>query len=230
VSEPLTIVTWLWKGPCRWGEEYTFKDVNRLALKLKVHLKRPHTLVCYTNQPTGLYSWIEHYPVWDCPVAELGTGLPEQGGCWRRLMMFERPSFHGLSPMRYVSMDLDVAIIGDLDPLFERDEPLVMWGSGSAPGTPYNGSMWLHTEGTHTELWDEFDARRSPPLLAEMGYTGSDQAWISHKLPDLPKWTMKDGVYHYGMFCQERLPKNARIVFAPGSCKIPIERMERGAW
>ena len=235
MTEPLTIVFWLWddpKHPCRWGKPYTFDDVQRVAQQVRANLKIPHSLVCFSDwhldpQCFDPLVWVRQ--IWPCPVGD--RGRPEQGQCWRRLRAFAPEMVDILGP-RFVSIDLDCVVVGDLTPLFNQpDADLVMWANQAAPGTPYNGSMWLHRTGSLPIIWQSFDPATSPQTCLEHGFIGSDQAWISYVMgPDLPKWTMADGVHHYGKHCQGHLPANARIVFAPGSEKIPIGRLSGEKW
>ena len=95
----------------------------------------------------------------------------------------------------------------------------MLWAPGSAPGTPYNGSMWLHRCGTRRVVWDTFDPVLSPAEVARR-FVGTDQAWLAHVLGDGEmKWTAADGVLHYRLHARRSLPSHARIVFFPGHYK-----------
>ena len=151
MPEPLTVVFWLWHSPNpRWGFQYTAEDVNRVAYQVAANLPVERRFVCFTDAPDGLAPLIDAHQIWPCPVGD--GGLPEQGGCWRRLRMFD-PAMREIVGARYLSVDLDCVVTGDLTPLVERKEDLVLWAPGSAPGTPYNGSMWLHRTGTRPIVW-----------------------------------------------------------------------------
>lgn len=235
MTEPLTVVFWLWddpERPCRWGEAYTVEDVERVAGQVQANLRIPHRFVCLTDNRAAFprcEPYIKPLRLWPCPVGD--RGRPEQGQSWRRLRAFSPDMLPILGP-RFVSIDLDCVVVGDLTPLFQQpDADLVMWASPAAPGTPYNGSMWLHRTGSLPIIWQSFDPETSPQTCLEHGFIGSDQAWISYVMgPDLPKWTMADGVHHYGKHCLEHCPANARIVFAPGKVKIPPERLSGERW
>lgn len=238
MTELLTIVMWLWddpERPCRWGKPYSVMDVDRVARQVHRNLRIPHRFVCFTDHPFAPCTAasggvpVDLRRIWPCPVGD--RGRPEQGQCWRRLRAFSPDMLPILGP-RFVSIDLDCVVVGDLTPLFNQpDADLVMWANQAAPGTPYNGSMWLHRTGSLPIIWQSFDPATSPQTCIEHGFIGSDQAWISYVMgPDLPKWTMADGVHHYGKHCQGHLPANARIVFAPGSEKIPAERLSGERW
>lgn len=131
--------------------------------------------------------------------------------------MFSREA-RDLFGRRLVSLDLDCVITGDLRPIFDRTEDIVLWGDTN-PTTPYNGSLILHRTGTRPHVWEDFDPTTSPLRAKALGYFGSDQAWIGAALgPDEPRFSREDGVYSYRVDLRVRgeLPSNARIVFFHG--------------
>src|SRR5690606_12625877 len=88
----------------------------------------------------------------------------------------------------------------------------------------YNGSMWLHRLGTRTHVWDDFDPVESPKITATLKtprgrpWRGSDQTWLSYKLPDEPMYDSQDGGYRWEQYAQQqgRIPDGCRIIFFPG--------------
>jgi hypothetical protein len=121
---------------------------------------------------------------------------------------------------RFVSVDLDCVITGDITSLWSREEDFVIWGD-QVKGTYYNGSMWMMNAGARRYVWDDFDPIESPKLAAKAGHYGSDQAWMSYRLgPHQPTWTRKDGVYAFRTDIRRnhgKLPSDARIVFFQGN-------------
>ena len=120
---------------------------------------------------------------------------------------------------RFVSVDLDSVIVGDLTPLWSRSEDIVLWGDTN-PTTFYNGSMILMSAGSRTQVWSEFDPLNSPRKTREAGFRGSDQGWLSYCLgPKEAKWSKADGVYSYRNEVSKLgyLPENARIVLFHGA-------------
>lgn len=125
---------------------------------LSRNLRLPHTLYCITDDPTGLDERIVYFPIWPA------NGL---GRC-RRLRIFD-------SGMRYffgeriLQLDIDCIITGNITPLVERSESLVMWKSvpetkvsvktGISKPNPengvgaYNTSMILMDTGVMPEIW-----------------------------------------------------------------------------
>jgi hypothetical protein len=215
----LTVICWKWRSN---GYRHRFQahHVDVLQAMIARHYKRPHRFVCITDDPAGLSC--ETLPLWN-DFAHLrnasGDHLPS---CYRRLKMFAAEMAPVLGE-RAVSIDLDVAITGDLAPLFDRSEDLVTWLPRVKRPLQVNGSLLLFTPGKLTRLWDEFNPQRSPRLAQAAGFIGSDQGWISHCLRgQFASWTQADGVLRYGdvrMTPNAPLPDQARIVFFTGPRK-----------
>jgi len=212
----LTVLCWRWKAPPQYRSKFEAEHVNVLQAMVKRHLRIPHRFVCITDDAAGIKC--ETIPLWSDPVV---PGMaPDRPNCYRRLKLFAADAVSLVGP-RYLSLDLDTVICSDITPLVERSEDLVMWGD-TARGTPYNGSMVLHSPGTRSQVWDEFDPVKSPAKGRTLRYIGSDQAWIGACLgPNEAKWSAADGVYSFRNQIQAprgngSLPPNARIVFFHG--------------
>ena len=216
----ITIVTWLWRSP-EYRSEYTARHVNALYAQFQLKLKMPHRFVCVTDQP---HVACETIPLWEGPLSHIQH--KNRPNCYRRLLAF-RPEIEELFGPRFVSVDIDAVVIGDLDPLFqplaEGDVDFKIWGAYTHPTTPYNGSMWGMRAGARRHVWDQFDPVKSPDEAMRRNFFGSDQAIMSMLLgPKEAVWTQKDGVYGYRTDLRARpdkLPTDARIVFFHGRKK-----------
>lgn len=209
-----TVACFKWRPPEGYRSSYGPHPVNTLKRMTDRHYRTPHEFVCITDDATGLDPSIRVVPLW----SDHANVPAPQGGknpsCYRRLKVFSR-EIEAVLGKRFVVMDLDMLVTGDLSPLWDRQEDFVMCGDTN-PRTPYNGSMFLLTAGTRAQVWETFDPRRSPALAKAAGFFGSDQAWISYCLgKGEATWTRKDGVYsfrnHLAMH-RERLPADAKIV------------------
>jgi hypothetical protein len=226
VSDPISrlqIVLWKWANPSRLHIlfDYSADAVNRLRRQLAEHLTIPHDVVCITDNPSGIDSGIRIIPLWP------DTG--ELGGCWRRLRAFA-PDMRTLIGPRFAWIDLDSVIVGSMDDILTRPEPIVLYRSNSVEGTPYNGSMLLMDAGARAEVWDRFDQQRSPLIVKNAGLTGTDQAWMAHVLgPHEAVWTAEQGVMHFMRDCVPDLPDHSRIVFFPGVQKMHMPNAQRHA-
>lgn len=234
---PLTIVTWLWYSPMIVSEalrpRYTYEQVNAVQAMVRKHLHIPHRFVCVTDDPYGVDC--QTIRLWDFPTVTAPPGNPY---CWHRLWAFSEGA-RALFGERFVSIDLDVIILDDITDLFTGGEDFkILRGSAS----PYNGSLWMLRAGSRSCVWEDFHPDISPALALQQRmpngkpFHGSDQAWISYRIPDEPTWGPEDGVYQYAVVplnallgkaagrpvegdLRYHLPSNARMIFFAGDIK-----------
>jgi hypothetical protein len=223
----LTVACYYWLDPARKRSyQLTPEDVRIWDRMVARNLTIPHRRVCITHRP-DLIDFMETVP--------LDTTKHVPGTCLVKLMS-HRPDIAGLLGDRICVMDIDCVVTGNLDPLFDRDEPAVWWKNpnyteGGRRGF-YQGSMQLFSAGARSFLWSDFN--QSSAQLINRRFGGAEQAWISERLntswPEPgwnwsdPCWTDADGVYgagrlfngRQGIGVQTELPENARIVFFPG--------------
>jgi hypothetical protein len=210
----LTVLTWLWKQP-EGRTTYSAEHVWIWADMVSRNLAMKHRLACVTNE-TDLPPNVERID----PPGEFEDVQPKWGprkpNCFRRLVMFRRDAAKTFG-RRFVSMDLDVTIGGQLDPLFDRPEDFVIL-KGSAPVRPYNGSLMLIRAGCRPQVYEDFD-QAGADASGEL-FHGSDQAWLAHKLgPNEAIWDKSDGVQYFrpGGWSNKLQP---RIVFFPGPPRL----------
>lgn len=215
----LTVVTFKWKPAPGYRSVFGPESVNTLYRMVDRQYTRPHRNVCITDDPRGFDPSIEVIPLW----GEFGDIPSPHGGhnpsCYRRLKLFSA-EIETLLGKRFVAIDLDTVIVGNLEPLWDRQDDFVIWGE-TDPRSWYNGSMFLMTAGARRQVYDTFDPVRSPRLAFNAGRFGSDQGWISHVLgPGEARWGRGDGVVSYRKHVRpkpgRRLPVNARVVFFHG--------------
>jgi len=197
--DKLRVVTWLWGAPKGAKVSFGADQVNTLLSMVDRHYRLPYEMVCVTDDSKGIdgavrtlklpndYAHLEH--------PQLGQG---HSTCYRRLQMFAPEMADILAP-RFVSVDLDVVVMGDLEPLWKRKEEYVGWSPGFF-WSPYNGSMTLMTAGSRRQVWDKFRANPGKVTgeAAAQGLVGTDQAVVAHVLgPGQPVWTDQDGVWAF---------------------------------
>lgn len=199
----LTFVTWLWSGKTMGSKrsDYVADHVNRLASMIRRNTTLPHEIVCVTDMPEGIDPSVRIVPMW--------PDLREYGRCYRRLKVFD-PAIRKVLGPRIVSIDLDTVITGNIDHLFTRPEPFVIWGDRSqvdaAQGTPYCGSLFMLDIGYRPEVFTEFNPEIALNLRKTRGWVGSDQAWLGHMIPAAPVWKKADGIYSFRLDIQIRVP------------------------
>lgn len=217
----LSVVTWKWHPTTPYRSTFSAASVNVLRRMVARHYQQPHVFRCVTDDPRGLDTGIEVVPLWRDFAEVPNPGGSKKPSCYRRLKAFA-PEIAAVFGERFVSLDLDIVLTGDVAPLWDRPEPFVIYGDTN-PRTHYNGSMWLMTAGARRQVWDRFDPRTSPGKTRAAGVQGSDQGWISYVLGGgEPKWSTADGVYSFRNHIQTtggRLPSDARIVVFHGKFK-----------
>lgn len=189
------------------------------------HLSIPHDFVVVTDKP-ALFKDDN-----DIRVVELDKSTFVPGTRYAKLMLWRR-DIGNIIGERMLYLDLDCVVTDSLEPIVNRKEDVVLWRNPNFQGprkrrARYNTSMMLIKAGARPHLYEDFRPKIDPPKLRKI-WGGTDQAWISHKLSwtDEAYWTDKDGVYGAGRLkdvvpgVATKLPKNARIVFFPGS-RIP---------
>lgn len=208
----ITVVAW------KWGERYTAAHVNALAAMVRSHYDRPHRFVCVTDDPVGLGDGIEDVPYVNLfPQLQSPHG-PHMPSCYARLIAWA-PEARELFGERMVLIDLDVVLLRTVAPLWDRPEDVVLYRDPYRPEQA-NGSMVLLRAGARPDVLADFDPARSPQLAKARGFRGSDQAWLSYKLPDAPRWDTFDGVYSYKAHVRGKgLPADARMVVFHGDPK-----------
>lgn len=178
----------------------------------------PHRIACVTDIPEGIDPRIEIIAppgdFLDITNPRWGNGKPQ---CYRRLSMFRRDAAE-IFGERFVCMDIDCCISGPLDPLFDRDEDLVLF-KGTSRHRPYNGSMMLIRAGCRPQVFEDFS--QAGALESGRLFCGSDQAWLMHKLGSGEAvWDERDGVHWYRSAASRRLRnERPRVLFFPGSVK-----------
>lgn len=228
----LTVVTWLWRPPARYRSQFKAVHVNTLRAMVARNYQGPHEFACVTDMPEGLDPGVRVVPAWNDFAGILSPNGAHNPSCYRRLRAFS-PDIAPVLGDRFVSLDLDTVVVGDLGPLWDRPEDFVCWGETN-PKSFYNGSMWLLRAGARRMVWESFDPKVSPGLAFKAGKFGSDQGWLSYCLgKGEATWTTRDGVYSYNVHLRRQradLPENARIVMFHGSTDPWSPEAQRLGW
>lgn len=217
----LSVVCFKWKRNKRGFSlpaaivEYSALYVNRLRNMVWRNLRIPHRFICVTDDPGGVDPRIEIVPLWDKCL--------NIGGCFNRLYTFS-PDMEALFGPRFVCIDLDCVIVGDVTPLFTRTEDFIINSYKPVAGKnwhpqKYNGALYMMTAGARRQVWDTFDPELSPKIILEntAKVVGSDQAWVGLTLESEVTWTEADGVYEIRQLPSKAdLPANAKIICFAG--------------
>lgn len=200
-----------------WGHAYRPAHVNALAALVREHYRRPHRFVVVTNDRGPFAPGVavvaddEDFARTPSPA---GAGMPS---CYRRLRLWRADAAETFGE-RIVCLDLDVLLVDDVAPLWDREDDVVLYRDPLWPHQ-VNGSMLMLRAGTRPDVWAAFDPMTSPALARAAGFRGSDQAWLSYKLPHAARWSGADGVYSYRRDCAQGIPADARVIVFHGRPK-----------
>lgn len=205
----LTVVTWLWDQPC-FRTQYDVQTVITMRDMVVKYYQKPHRFVCVTEEDIPGIETIKL----DDQFAALSNPTWENGpSCYRRLIAFSSEAAEQFGE-RFVSIDLDAMIMGDLSPLWDRDDDIVLL-PGLSAHVPYCGSMWMMDTGCRPDVWSKFDPEKSPRLTMAAGLKGSDQAWLGYMLKDEPIWKGQSDIMYFGPYT-----KSGRIARDKPDCRI----------
>ena len=219
----LSIVTFKWKPIGNYRSIFGPEQVKVMRSMVARNYPEPHRFICVTDDPAGLED-VETVPLWDDYAHIPNPSFRGGPSCYRRLKVFSRDIGKVLGE-RFVCLDLDMLITGDLRPLLNRTEDFIAWKNPN-PMWPYNGSMFMLTAGSRPEVWESFDPETSPSISHSANCKGSDQGWMSYVLgPSEATWGTQDGVWSYqdqilrrrGVTLAERLPSGAKVVAFHGA-------------
>ena len=214
----LHVVTFLWRPPAGYRSRYKALHANILYNMVRRNYHADFQMHCVTDLPEdGFDNDIQLHPLWDDHGKIPNPHGPHNPSCYRRLRLWAPDGAGFLYPgARVLQIDLDMVIVGDVTPLWQRPEPVVFWEDQLNRHNKINGAMQLFTAAARTGVWLDFDPNTSPAKARAAGNWGSDQAWLSYYLADdWARWTANDGAYSWRVHCLPAggaLPKDARIV------------------
>lgn len=210
-NKPLQIVTWWWSNDKAKhkdkGWDYTKEHVEKLYRGFKRHLTIPHEFNVVTDYDVAFDKNIKVIPMWN--------DLRGYGRCFTRLKVYDK-SMKDLIGPRFVSIDLDVVLVNNVDNIFSRKEEFIGYRDSKNPRA-YSGCFHIQDAGKNSEVWEKFTYSRWKSISPQ--FVGSDQAWQSYMLKpkQYPKLGQKDGVYDcWAIEHLPSIPANTKIVFFNG--------------
>jgi hypothetical protein len=179
----------LWSGHAFWKPvvKYGVRHVEVLANMLKRHGGHDLTVV--------------HDGTFDLPVHLDAVRMPDEVASlpdYQPKLWLWSPDLRETIGERFVAIDLDVIVLGDLGPLLDVACPVYLWNE--AVGEPYNTSLFAVKPSAGLQVWEMF--RDNPAQLARAArsmprWTG-DQSWVALILgPLLPTFGEVEGVVRY---------------------------------
>lgn len=177
----LTVLTWLWQ---QQGSRFKYNadHVNVWATAIKNNTTVEVEFACVTDIPEGIESWIRIIePPKDFENIVVGSWAEHRGmpQCFRRISMF-RPDAEKIFGQRFVCIDLDVVVLGNMDKILSCTDDFRIMQSTSPSIRPYNGGIIMMNAGARPQVYKKFNQKNAE--IACSKFVGSDQAWISHCL------------------------------------------------
>lgn len=220
----ISIVTFYWEDQFakhKGTYQFTSKHVNRLARGLHENLTIPHEVVCITDNPTNIDTGLVRIlPIWN--------EFRDLGRCFVRLGLYANEIRDIIGP-RIANIDLDVAIIGNVDHIFGRKEPFVGYTDTKNP-TCYSGALYMMDAGAKNQVYSSFKRLYNMISVEDKrdffnkhynrfsSFVGSDQSWQTEVLGEgLPRIGQIDKVWDYWSIEDlPDLPEDTRMVFCNG--------------
>jgi hypothetical protein len=208
----------------KWGSKYGPEYVNRLYAMTARHLARPFRFVCLTDDPAGIRADVACAPIPALPP----IAQPKERG-WSKLASFS-PELRGLVGETVLYLDLDVIVMGALDPLFEHPGVLPLIRDWYHPVRRIgNSSVYRYRPADQHALFDAFcrdvDAivmriRNEQEYLSEYLKARGDltfwpDAWCqSFRVSCLAPWPLR-------AWRTPKRPKDCRVLVFHGEPKPP---------
>lgn len=224
----------------KWGRLFDCSYANVLYRAVKAHLAPGFLFLCLTDQPEGLDAGIRTAPIPDIGLTEAQIRAP---GVWRKLALFH-PDVAALAPgARALFIDLDMMILGPLDPFFSIGEGLVAqdmgesWRRGSYEGAaPEPGTcVFAFTLGEQQQILEAFQA----DITGAMAKFHNEQDFVaahSHGLAVWPKGMVisfkRHLVHRYGrdLILPPRAPAPGPSILAYHGDPRPADLLRAGVW
>lgn len=213
----------------KWGTRYPAEYVNRLWSMIKRNTERETRLVCYTDDPSGVDSDVDCYPLPESCVPER---VKKQ--TWEKVSLWNS-ELEGIEG-NVLFIDLDVVIVGNLDDFFDYKPEVTFcvienWtqiGSGNG-----NTSVFRFKVGAHSYLADRMRTNGEDVLQQYR----IEQTYISQEISEIAFWpqewcsSFKHTIMPHwplNLFMAPRMPENTRIVCFTG--KPDPDEARDGIW
>jgi hypothetical protein len=219
----------------KWGTIYPAEYVNVLFHACQKNITGDFRFVCLTNEPEGIDSSVEIFPIPD-------IGLDEwhyYNGAWPKLGVF-KSDLYGLTG-RCLFIDLDTVILGNIDEFFEVQGALVAidsrpWRYKSGPARTMS-SIFSFELGSLNFVIDLITSKRD----ANVATYKLEQNFLHDVVPNITYWQQELIVsfkYHVRQpllidrfFPPQRPSERAKVLVFHGRPRpIDLIRPSNGNW
>ncbi len=200
----------------KWGNRYGSDYVNRLASSIRRNTTQPVSVVCFTDDPTGIDPSVSVFPIPEIDLPPAVKITP-----WRKLCLFHPDlPIEGLG----LFLDLDIVITGSLDDFFtfgnEDDVPIihnwVPWHKKLFRPDPQigNSSVFRFKLNHCSFVWDQFHQEKDWALATFR----PPQTYVTHCIRPRMKYWPDAWVRSFKRHCRPGFPLN--FLFSP---KLPAD-------
>ena len=213
----MRFVCWLWRGRGFWKKtaRYNENHVSVLASMLRRH--GGHDLTCVQDGSFDIPGSI----VMPEEVSSLPDYMPKLWS-WS-------PEFHRIIGDRFVSIDLDVVITGDIGPVVDTGDPLIIWDRANREH--YNSSLFALDPGFGHDVWSLMTPDRIVRAKAKADYWTGDQSWIGYVLgPGQRTFGEASGVMQYRPALHRRAKPVGMIAGFMCGPYEPASEAEQSEW
>jgi hypothetical protein len=184
----------------KWGTRYGPEWVNRLYGMVRRNTTWGIRFVCFTDDASGIRPEVECQPL---PEVRLDPAL---GKNWRKVGLMQK-GLGGLEGMT-LFLDLDLVVIGSLDPLFSYPGRFCIIREWKNPEQGYgNSSVMRYFIGMESAVLDRFYA--TPTEVLKGTFASKEQNFVSKSVAEVTFWPA-DWCVPFGLAC---LPRNRVIRF-----------------
>jgi len=178
----------------KWGTKYAADYVNRLYGMVSRNLSPPFRFICFTDDPTGIRSEVEIYP-----LPELGCEPPAKGpGAWRKTGLWGHTLFNLTGVALF--LDLDVVITRPIDELFtygSQDDVILARNWIRPLERLGQSSVFRYPIGKHGYMLDSF---RRDPLGTQAKYS-YEQRYVTNGIQGGVKFFPSQWIVHFRLNC-----------------------------
>lgn len=214
-----------------WGTRYGPNYINRLYGMVSRNITPPFDFVCFTDNPMGIRPEVR-----SLELPPIGIEMPiGTRGKWPKSRLWGPELGDLQGPVLY--MDLDMMVLGSLDPFFEfgNEDDVIL---ARNPNTPFERlgqtSIFRFPVGKLEPIQKKFQAN-SQAIANQYHF---EQRYVTQNAPGGVRFFPRSWIAHFRLHCvpvfplnyftQPRRPKRAHVVMFPGG--LTQELAIEGRW
>lgn len=220
----------------KWGTLFPADYVNVMFRAVSAHLAPGFRFVCLTDRAERLVPGIETAAIPDIGLTSEQIRAP---GVWRKLALFH-PDVAALAPgARALVIDLDMMILGPLEPFFEAQDGIILLDTGHdwrkrEPVQPSTG-VFAFTLGEQQQILQKF---QSDPDRAMTTFR-NEQDFVAARAKSLSLWPTGAVVsfkrhfvrrFSRDLFLPPRAPAPGPAILAFHGDPRPADLLQTGIW